>query len=676
MFKISTKLGIGNLVMAGLLLTVSLSGYLASERITRSLATITGPVNATGKAVANGIRGVQTQMLAIDEAVRDTGKDPDELLAPGRQLAGAAYTDMVGQGMVSEGLLSATQTAMRDFDAASVQLLAINKAYREASAAFAAVITRTQDVLNSAEEIANRIIVASEWDAGVAEQEDTGTQDSEAWGVASAAADARLGLMTRLYHFRQLQEQPRDTELQTASSNNFEDLKLYSEIIAESSLLAGKTVGQEGVPGQTFADALIGLNAENARLFDAALQRFSALQDARRDYSAIADRLMNLAADIEQESEAILAASVADAHDAQGSAMLLVALVGGLGLAVAVVAYLVSVRTIARPVAAVAARLDDIAQGEGDLTVSLQERGNDELTAVSRGFNRFTAKIRDTVAEVSNAVAQLSQTSSQITGLTQTGIQQVETQRAETAKVVSATQAMIRSVENVAESAGSALHSAAQASSEAVTGRQQLQGTVAAIERLSGQVETVTQVIRDLEVESDAIGGVLDVIGGIAEQTNLLALNAAIEAARAGEQGRGFAVVADEVRTLASRTQASTTEIQRMIERLQAGAGRAANAIAESRVQARETQVSGASTGESLDRIVEAVTSIHGMNQQIAGAAEQQHAMFVEVQECTANIDLSGEQMVLSYREMDRATESLNQLSARLSSLVGQFRTG
>jgi methyl-accepting chemotaxis protein len=259
--------------------------------------------------------------------------------------------------------------------------------------------------------------------------------------------------------------------------------------------------------------------------------------------------------------------------------------------------------------------------------------------------------------------------------LTEANLDRSQRQQDETGQISTATQQMTVTVANVADSAQCALESANRAQSEANSGQTVVGNTLKAIQTLGGQVELAAETIHSLERESDAIGSVIDVIGGIAEQTNLLALNAAIEAARAGDQGRGFSVVADEVRTLANRTQQSTAEILGMIERLQSQAHEAARTMRESSEMAQSTVQKGEQTGASLKNIVDSVASIQGMNQQIANAATEQRQTAEEISQSLVRINSDSEEVVTDNHQISDTARSLSQLSRQLEGLVSHFRT-
>jgi methyl-accepting chemotaxis protein len=336
-------------------------------------------------------------------------------------------------------------------------------------------------------------------------------------------------------------------------------------------------------------------------------------------------------------------------------------------------AYLV-VRSIIVPIQEMAGAMNDISEGGGDLTHRLQINNRDELGEMSLSLNRFIERISDIIGPVQNSTQQLSDAARSMSTISEETRNGVNQQRMETEMVATAMNEMAATAQEVAQNANSAAEAAEGADLEAQKGQQVVTATLREINTLAASVEEAARVIQKLESDSDAIGSVLDVIGNIADQTNLLALNAAIEAARAGEQGRGFAVVADEVRTLASRTQKSTQEIQTMIEQLQSGARNAVAVMAQGTERAKVSVEQATRAGSSLAAITTAVASISDMNMHIARAANQQGEVANEINSNLASITTSVEHTSHSSTQLNSASEELSGLAASLKSLVGHFR--
>jgi methyl-accepting chemotaxis protein len=342
--------------------------------------------------------------------------------------------------------------------------------------------------------------------------------------------------------------------------------------------------------------------------------------------------------------------------------------------AVVAVVFIIG-RSIAQPIAVTSEAMREVASGDGDLTQELPSEGNDEVAALNGHFNQFVAKTRHIVESVGESTAQLATAAEQLSAITHENSNSAAAQRAETDQVATAVNEMSASAQEVARNASDAADAARKTDEAAVAGRDMMGRAVGSMQQLAGEIGTAGDVIDTLKSESENIGSVLGVIRGVAEQTNLLALNAAIEAARAGEQGRGFAVVADEVRTLASRTQESTEEIQAMIERLQNEAGKAVAVMQSGRNKTRETLDHAAEADQSLANIVDLVASITGMNTQIASAAQQQTGVAEELDRNVVHIAELAEQTVTGSQQTAMASGELAKLGENLRTLLSQFKT-
>ena len=344
------------------------------------------------------------------------------------------------------------------------------------------------------------------------------------------------------------------------------------------------------------------------------------------------------------------------------------------GLVIGLVGGFVLTSLITRPMNIVVAAMQDISEGEGDLTRRLEVFGTDETGQIASAFNKFVDKIQETIRQVAGATTQLAAAAEEMSLITSETSDGVHRQHSETELVATAMNEMTSTVQEVAHHAGSAAESATIADRQAIEGKSVVTNTIESIGRLATEVDTASGVIHKLEQDSEQIGSVLEVIQGIAEQTNLLALNAAIEAARAGEQGRGFAVVADEVRSLASRTQASTEEIRQMIDSLQTGARDAVSVMESGRNQAQSSVEQAAKAGQSLQGITEAVNQISMMNQQIADAANQQGQVAEEINQNVINIKQVADVSSTSTQQLAAASTDLARLSTELQMLVASFK--
>jgi len=349
--------------------------------------------------------------------------------------------------------------------------------------------------------------------------------------------------------------------------------------------------------------------------------------------------------------------------------------VGGIAIALLMaLLVLLIARSIVRPLQETVHAMANIASGESDLTRTLDTHGQDEVTELARHFNGFTAKLRLVVSQLQVSASALAQSSTDLGNNASQAQERSQQQSQQMELVATAINEVTYGVQDVAKNAEHAASEMRDAEAQAQQGQVNIDGSLQQIDRLSATIDQAVEVIRTLAQESTQIGSVLEVIHSIAEQTNLLALNAAIEAARAGEQGRGFAVVADEVRLLAQRTQKSTAEIQSMIERLQGHSEAAVKVIGDSSRASQQTIEQAGLAGESLNAIGQALRNLNGLNASIASATLQQAHVVEDINQNVTQAAGLSHSTALAAEQSSAASLHLKELSEQLNGLLRQFR--
>nr|WP_192552846.1 methyl-accepting chemotaxis protein [Pseudomonas sp. IzPS59] len=343
-----------------------------------------------------------------------------------------------------------------------------------------------------------------------------------------------------------------------------------------------------------------------------------------------------------------------------------------LALLVGVIAAFIITRQITRPLQETMAVVDRIASGDLSHNVIVTRR--DELGVLQQGIARMGVTLRDLISGIRDGVTQIASAAEELSAVTEQTSAGVNSQKVETDQVATAMHEMTATVQEVARNAEEASQAAAAADGEAREGDKVVNEAIAQIERLASEVVRSTEAMSVLQQESDKIGSVMDVIKAVAEQTNLLALNAAIEAARAGEAGRGFAVVADEVRGLAQRTQKSTEEIEGLVAGLQNGTQQVSAVMNNSRALTDSSVALTRKAGDSLENITRTVSNIQSMNQQIAAAAEQQSAVAEEISRSIINVRDVSEQTAAASDETAKSSVELARLGGQLQQMVSHFR--
>ncbi len=576
--------------------------------------------------------------------------------------------------------LKKLKTVVRNENALLSNLRKVDSVYEELEEEIGLVFTNRQNSINEAIILSDKIDSLEEKadDAAtllldLADHDLAETKLQRAVSLGESIETLLNGVVSSALEYRGLIDLASTDLVGKQISNGFVDVdSSFKDIISELSNRGGEDVADELSVALSELDDLINSNdgvfvhKDNQLLaLKTATENLAAAESNIKKANAILDTQVNLA-----DKTALAAGSLVQESVADGTTQTWGIMIFSI-IAAIVIAYFTLI-SITRPLSLVNKMLNIVASG--DLSHKLDESGKDEFAELSRNCNLLIDSLRNLIQGIVSRSTQLATAAEETSAVTAQGTTAIAEQRSQVEQAASATTQMSSTSQSVLSSANDTLGEIKQADDEAKRIKVISERNRQTIGLLANEVEEASQVINKLQQDSASIGGILDVIRGIAEQTNLLALNAAIEAARAGEQGRGFAVVADEVRTLASRTQESTQEIQNMIEVLQSGAQRAVGVMDTGKKQAANCVEQSEEAEKALQTITHSVHEAFDKSTQIASAAEEQSVVAHEISENLESIVAIAEQTTAGAQQTAQSSNEVAKLAEELQQSVQEFK--
>lgn len=719
---IKLKIGSGFLITVILLIVSGLYGLYLSSGLSSSVNNFTGPVLQANRHANNGMLSVQSQLIAIQDILDGGGQSSFDRLKQAEGLSVDAMENISSSGRIDEQRTLSLQQKFENFNQAKSRLLRVFSDFQTLEKNIDQLVSELLDNIVAIERLASQALLESQFqyedEEVVDDAAEAGTQpvpvydemspynlaQAEAAAAAAAeaaaaieeknrkireeaedrinrnrdlvnfASEARLALLNRLNLLNQLRKDTESEDIKQRSAQVYEDLVYAGDMFLESEDLQQKIIENGPNQGKSYAAVTSELIHQHGEQFRRSTALFVDLRLARSSYSRGADELMVFGRELLTEIDNAVATEekVLDQMMENGFRTIIVIL--AVGVVIALISFILTEKAITAPINLVNRQMQAIAAGEGDLTIELKVKGNDEIADLASSFNQFTNKLKGIIHVLQDQISRLIEVTNQINSVSEKTRIQTGQQQQDLGGVVEALDGLLSGSREVVENTAEAVQAAQQARAEASGSMQVMQSTIQQIESVASELENSSVVVDQLERKSDQIGMVLEVIRTISEQTNLLALNAAIEAARAGEHGRGFAVVADEVRGLAARTSESIVEIQHIIDELQQGTHEVIQQMGSVRQNASSSVEPVTKAGQGLQAISEAVDRITLLNENISATASAQDRTVTDVDSNVMSINQMATESSQNTETLISAITTLTHLGEELAQLAGQFK--
>lgn len=612
-------------------------------------------------ALTSSVQKQATVMGEVASGVTPITSTENSVLQEANEEARTAITILAEAGIVSEEQIDGLDVLYSEYQTAQQTLIAHHTAYAKARESAFQEFANFEEFMKVLEFYSNNVYRLPNVDQG------------DKFDLITAYFKTKLALQTRFYYMQRFLSGDERKLMLDELESVAEDLADESEELADLELTDVKMRSGK-FTGKTYADYLTKSIELHQSSFESLVKAYDQFKNTQKVYDSVKTKTLQQVDEfVAQVGELVAVEAENSQSTTQGVyTATIVSII--LGVIIAVGATMFCIVTVVKPIIAAGIRMRDISSGDGDLTLTLPVNGNDEIAYMGKNFNKFVSKIRDIIVATVDISDHLQKSAIQLRDLSNSTTKAASEQQSGSQQIATALYEMTTSFQEVAQNAANAEETTNLANTSVKRSQEAVISNRDSITELSQEIESAKDVISALASESQSVAGILNVIKGIAEQTNLLALNAAIEAARAGEQGRGFAVVADEVRTLAQKTQHSTSEIEDVIEGLQGKSSEAVAVIQKSSQRASSSVGFAEEVTEQLQTVSKAVEDVFQMNTQIATASEEQASVAEDINRNVTHISDVSEQTASDAHAALEASDEVHKLVGELSGLVHQFK--